>query len=94
MPMFRGMTALQDRLDYLRRCTDDPPSYAAIARAAGISQSAVAQAATGLRTAPTMRTLMGIAHAYRAPLDWIASGHGPRPSKALVRAAVAGWRVP
>jgi len=91
--MFRRMTALQDRIDYLRRCTDDPPSYAAIARAAGISQSAVAQAATGLRTAPTMRTLLSIACAYRAPLDWLASGHGPRPPKATVRAAVAGWRA-
>ena len=94
MATLRDMTPLQERIDYLRRCTDEPTSYAAIARAAGISQSAVAQAATGLRIAPTMRTLMGFARAYRAPLDWIASGHGPRPSKSLVRAAVAGWRAP
>lgn len=93
MPTIRDMSALPDRITYLRACPDEPPSYAAIARAAGLSQSAVAQAATGLRKAPTMRTLMGLASAFKAPLGWVASGHGPRPSKALVRAAVAAWRA-
>lgn len=91
MPTLERMNDLPDRIQYLRACPDAPPAYADIARAARISPSAVAQAATGVRKAPTMRTLQSIARAFRAPLDWVATGTGPRPSRSLVRAAVATW---